>query len=137
MELSAAAGDFSVLRTPGRMKPTLVLMAAIFLSAASAVGASQAAGPAEPSAAVGEVYTRGIVRSIARDGRKRLYVRLKLLPRANIPFSTLTYRVLDERLFTGMREGDSVAFRAERVGGENVLTVIQPAAPCERFAECK
>ena len=34
-------------------------------------------------------------------------------------------------------EGDSVAFRAERRDGENVLTAIRPAPPCKRFEKCE
>lgn len=28
------------------------------------------------------------------------------------------------------------AFRAERIDGENTLTAIRPAPPCERFRQC-
>jgi hypothetical protein len=42
------------------------------------------------------VYTRATVRSVfEEDGGKRLYIRLKLIPRGKIHFSTLTFRVLD------------------------------------------
>src|SRR5690348_8932507 len=58
----------------------------------------------------GEVFTRAIVRSVVEeDSGRRHYIRLKLIPRGKIPFSTLTYRVMDASLVTGLREGDSVA----------------------------
>lgn len=84
------------------------------------------------------MFTRAVVRSIAEeDGGRRVYVRLKLVPTAKIPFSTLTYRVPDRRLLAGLREGDSVAFRAERRGGENVLTAVRVVPPCRRFEPCE
>ncbi|QJW85281.1 hypothetical protein HK414_23480 [Ramlibacter terrae] len=120
------------------MKSTFVLSAVIHLViAAYAPSVAYAAGAAEASATPADVYTRAIVRSISKNDQKHLYIRLKLLPGAKLPFSTLTYRVIDERLVAGLREGDSVAFKAERVDGENVLKAIQAATPCERFRECK
>jgi len=98
--------------------------------------AAPAATSGGPPAAAG-VFTRATVRGVyEEDGGKRLYIRLKLIPRGKIPFSTLTYRVLDRALVAGIAEGASVAFRAERIDGENTLTAIRPAPPCERFQQC-
>lgn len=120
------------------MKSAFVLAAVLpLVLAAPAPAIASAAGPVEPPAGAAEVYTRAIVRSISRDDGKNLYIRLKLMPRSKIPFSTVTYRVRDARLVAGLREGDSVAFKAERIDGENVLTAIHKAAPCERFKDCK
>ena len=83
-----------------------------------------------------EVYTRAVVKSVATENGQ-LYIRMKLVPRAKIPFSIHTYRVMDAKLVAGLREGDSVRFRAERQGGENVLTAIHTAPPCERFSKCE
>jgi Cu/Ag efflux protein CusF len=95
-----------------------------------------AAAPATPSAAAG-VFTRATVRGIfEEDGGKRVYIRLKLVPQGKIPFSTLTFRVPDRSLVAGIADGASVAFRAERIGGENTLVAIRPAPPCERFQPC-
>lgn len=99
-------------------------------------------GTCMPLAASGapaeEVYTRAVVRGTSEEeGGRRLYIHLKLVPRAKIPFSTLAYRVLDRELVARLREGDSVAFRAERRDGENVLTAIRPAPPCKRFEKCE
>jgi Cu/Ag efflux protein CusF len=87
-------------------------------------------------AAEPEVYTRAVVKSVATE-RGQLYIRLKLVPRAKIPFSIHTYRVMDAKLVAGLKEGDSVRFRAERQGGENVLIEIHTAPPCERFSKCE
>lgn len=83
-----------------------------------------------------EVYTRAVVKSVAAENG-RLYIRLKLVPRAKIPFSIHTYRVMDAKLVDGLKEGDPVRFRAQRQGGENVLTAIETAPPCERFSKCE
>ena len=120
------------------MKAAFVLVSVIpLVLAAPALNVAHAAGAVEPTASAAEVYTRAIVRSISRDEGKHLYIRLKLMPRSKIPFSTVTYRVLDARLVVGLREGDSVGFKAERLNGENVLTAIHTATACERFKECK
>ena len=120
------------------MKSTFAFAVVVVLVlVAPASNPARAAGAVDPPASSAEVYTRAIVRSISDDEQKRLYIRLKLVPRAKIPFSTLTYRVLDARLVVGLHEGDSVAFKAERLNGENVVTAIRAVPPCERFKECK
>jgi Cu/Ag efflux protein CusF len=115
----------------------LAAMPLVLAAAAHALDVAGAAGTANPPTSAPEVHTRAIVRSISHEEGKRLYIRLKLIPRAKIPFSTVTYRVLDARLVAGLREGESVAFRAERLHGENVLTAIHKEAPCQRFEACK
>jgi Cu/Ag efflux protein CusF len=98
--------------------------------AEAAVAAASASRPAE-------VYTRAIVRSVSQDASGGHFIRLKLVPRAKLPFTTLTYRVLDRSLIAGVREGDSVQFRSERSQGENVLTAIRVVRPCVRFQKCE
>ena len=44
---------------------------------------------------------------------------------------------LDATLIAGLRERDSVAFKAERIDGDNVLTAVHVATACQRFKECK
>jgi CubicO group peptidase (beta-lactamase class C family) len=83
------------------------------------------------------VYTRGELRSAPeRDSAGHSYVRIKLVPRAKLPFSTLTYRVLDPALLAGLQPGVLVEFRAERKDGENTLTAIRPAPPCTPASDC-
>ena len=89
------------------------------------------------AASAAHVETRAIVRSVGMEDGQHLYIRLKLLPQPKVPFSTLTFRVLDARLVEGLREGDSVAFTAARVEGENRLTAIRTVPPCERSRECR
>ncbi len=84
------------------------------------------------------VTTRAIVRSVFHeDDGRRTYIRLKLVPRGKLPFTTITFRVLDRRLVAGLKEGDSVAFVASRIGGENTLTSIDVVAKCQRFEHCQ
>jgi len=120
------------------MTPSRLLMAAL-LWVQLGPGIARAAGADDEAAAASatNVQTRAIVRSIGMEDGHRLYIRLKLLPRSKVPFSTLTFRVLDARLVEGLREGDSVAFTAARVEGENRLTAIRTVPPCERFRECR
>ncbi len=94
--------------------------------------------PASTAASqVSPVETRAILRSITEeDGGKRAYVHLKIVPGANLPFTTLRFPVLDRALVAGLREGSSVKFRAERVDGENTLVAIRTVPACVRFQPC-
>ena len=90
-----------------------------------------AATPATP------VETRATLRSFGEeDGGRRVYVHLKLVPRANLPFTTLRFRVRDRAMLAGLREGASVKFRAERIDGENTLVAIRAVPACVRFQPC-
>jgi Cu/Ag efflux protein CusF len=93
--------------------------------AAPVLDLARAAAAAAPSASAADVYTRAIVRSISKEDGNRLSIRLKLVPGSKLPFTTVTYRVLDARLVAGLREGERVGFQARRIDGENVLTAIR------------
>lgn len=71
------------------------------------------------------VYTQGEFRSASQEKDGRRYAHIKLAPERKIPFSTLSYRVLDPALLEGMKPGARVEFLAERRDGENVLTAIR------------
>jgi len=118
------AALFCWLTHPGQATPASA-------TPASASSAGVSATAAQP------VYTRAIVRSIVRREGGRRYVQLKLVPRAKLPFTTITYRVLDSRLLDGVGEGASVQFIAARIDGENTVTALRIAAPCERFRQCE
>jgi CubicO group peptidase (beta-lactamase class C family) len=76
------------------------------------------------------VYTPGEFRgTFEEDGGRRLYARMKLVPGHKIPFSTLTYRVLDPKLVAGLAAGRLVEFRAERRDGENVIVEMRFPLP--------
>lgn len=100
----------------------------------------QVALPTPASAAAAQassVEMRAIMRSLTEeDGGKLAYVHLKVVPGANLPFTTLRFRVRDKALVAGLREGSSVKFRAERIDGENTLMAIRAVPACVRFQPC-
>jgi serine-type D-Ala-D-Ala carboxypeptidase/endopeptidase len=76
------------------------------------------------------VYTRGEFRGrFEEDGGRKQFVRVKLAPGQKLPFSTLTFRVLDPKVVQGMAEGSLVEFRAERLAGENTIVEMRLAKP--------
>lgn len=100
------------------------------------------AGPAEPVPAQRQeaatmVETRATLRAVTEeDGGDRVYVHLKIVPGARLPFTTLRFRVRDRALVAGLAAGSSVKFRAERIDGENTLVAIRAVPPCARFQPC-
>lgn len=103
--------------------------------------AGAAAQPAQPDGAVpaeqaAQVFTRARVRSFHEEPGGKTYVRLKLLPRAKLPFTVQTFRVLDPSLLAGISEGAWVKFTSKRVNAENTVTAIHPATECVRFQPC-
>src|SRR5690242_12562229 len=105
----------------------LLLMCSALAEAPQTGAASSTATP---------VWTRAEVRSFFEEADGRFYIRLKLLPRAKIPFSTQNFLVPDRAWLTGIKEGASVRFTARHLAGENTLTAIQLAEPCKRFEKC-
>jgi Cu/Ag efflux protein CusF len=106
--------------------------------AATREHAGVSAKPA-PAAAqeVPVVETRATLRSVSEEeGGSRVYVHLKIIPRAQLPFTTLRFRVRDRALLDGLATGASVKFRAERIDGENTLVAIRAVPPCQRFQPC-
>ncbi|RST52506.1 hypothetical protein [Variovorax sp. DXTD-1] len=66
----------------------------------------------------------------------KLYVRLKLLPRSKIPFTTQTFRLADRSLLADIPEGSWVKFTSRRIDGKNTVTAIRVAEECPRFQPC-
>ena len=98
-------------------------------------GAASAAG--ESAAAAAPVYTRARLVSVEADaGGNATHVRLKLLPRAKLPFTTQTFRVVNPALLHGISQGSWVQFTARHIDGENTLTSIRVTAECKRFERC-
>ena len=111
----------------------LVLRAAVGASMVTLAVAQPAAPAPEPT-----VYTRARVVSVLQepgtDGK--LYVRLKLVPNAKIPFATHAFRVVDRALLQGISEGAWVRFTARRINGENTLTALERVEACKRLDPC-
>ena len=99
--------------------------------AGAASAAAEDAAPATP------VYTRARLVSVEADaGGTATLVRLKLLPRAKLPFTTQTFRVANPALLHGISQGSWVQFTARHIDGENTLTSIRVTAECKRFEPC-
>lgn len=113
-----------------RRMRVLWLWALVCAGTASAQTAAQTA--AEP------VYTRARLVSVLQEpgDTGKLYVRLQLVPRWRLPFTTQAWRVRDRSLLTGIPEGAWVKFTARRVEGENTLTSIHMVEECKRFQPC-
>jgi Cu/Ag efflux protein CusF len=83
------------------------------------------------------VFTRARLVSVGPKIGDKLYVRLKLLPLAKLPFTTQTFRVMDGTQLAGVPEGSWVKFTARHMEGENTVTFIQMAEECKRFQPCE
>lgn len=122
----------------GRSAVLVVTASLCCTLAASAFAApSPAVTQGDQSAATAEpVFTRARLVSVQPDRDGRLLVRLKLLPRSKIPFSTQTFTVRDRTLVTDIPEGSWVKFTARSEGGVNWLTAIHVVEECRRFQPC-
>mgnify|MGYP001610545161 FL=1 len=99
--------------------------------------AGAASAAAEDAAPAAPVYTRARLVSVEADaGGTATLVRLKLLPRAKLPFTTQTFRVANPALLHGISQGSWVQFTARHIDGENTLTSIRVTAECKRFEPC-
>lgn len=131
--VAATAGEYND-GTIGRVQRRLLEQ----VVAATSEHAGQAEQPARArTRETTNVETRATLRAVTEeDAGGRVYVHLKIVPNAKLPFTTLRFRVRDRALLAGLREGSSVKFRAERVDGENTLVAIRAAPPCDRFQPC-
>jgi len=99
-------------------------------------GASAQAPSAEPTTRSDRVYTRAQLTSTFDEGHDKPYVRLKLIPRAKIPFQIQTFRLNDRSLVAAIPVGATVEFLSERVDGTNTVTAIRQVPECRRFEVC-
>lgn len=123
----------------GRLVIALVLAAGCAVAGAQPVAPAGAASVAVEAAApaAAPVYTRARLVSVEVDaGGNTTHVRLKLLPRAKLPFTTQTFRVVNPALMHGIPQGAWVQFTARHIDGENTLTSIRATAECKRFERC-
>lgn len=118
------------------------LVAAMALAAVFGATGAQPVAPASAASVAAEdatapVYTRARLVSVEADaGGNATLVRLKLLPRAKLPFTTQTFRVVNPALLHGISQGAWVQFTARHIDGENTLTSIRATAECRRFERC-
>jgi Cu(I)/Ag(I) efflux system periplasmic protein CusF len=109
---------------------TLTLALALSIASSTAIARSHEAGRASPTAqaqAAGEAgsFTVGEVRKIDRDAQK---ITLRHGPIVNLemPEMTMVFRAADPALLEGLKAGDKVRFRATRVDGQYVVTMLEP-----------
>lgn len=116
----------------------LVLAAACGAAGAQPVApAGAASAAAEDAAPAAPVYTRARLVAVEMDASgNATLVRLKLLPRAKLPFTTQTFRVVNPALLHGIPQGAWVQFTARHIDGENTLTSIRVTAECKRLEPC-
>lgn len=119
-----------------RTAVAIVLAASAVMAMGSAsAGPAAAAAPAEAAPAA-TVLTRARVASFREEAGGKFYVRLKLMPRSKLPFTTQTFRVIDPALLGDVPDGASVKFSAKHIEGENVVTAIHMVAACVRYQPC-
>lgn len=126
---AAVSGQFAALVVAVSLCCALA-PSAVAAPSAPATQGDKSATTAEP------VFTRARLVSVQPDRDGRLLVRLKLLPRSKIPFSTQTFTVLDRALVADIPEGSWVKFTARSEGGVNWLTAIHVVEECRRFQPC-
>ena len=85
----------------------LLLLPPLLMAGRASAARGEAAGTGEGAPLV---FTPARVRSFFEEADGKLYVRLKLLPRAKIPFTTQAFLVTDRALLSGISEGASVKF---------------------------
>ena len=124
---------------PGCALATALALPAVWGAAGTqpVAPAGAASAAAEDAAPAAPVYTRARLVSVEMDaGGNATLVRLKLLPRAKLPFTTQTFRVVNPALLHGISQGAWVQFTARHIEGENTLTSIRVTAECKRFEPC-
>lgn len=114
----------------------LTAVAVLFVVATGRAAAQAADAPAASGAPSATVLTRARVASFREEAGGQFYVRLKLMPRSKLPFTTQTFRVVDPSLLANIPDGASVKFSSRHVEGENVVTAIHMVDACARFQPC-
>lgn len=123
-------------RQPVKRFRIAAVCAAAFFAIGSAAAQTAGSASMKPEAGTTVVFTRARFASSYQDAGKS-YVRLKLLPRSKIPFTTQTFRVTDRSLLADIPDGAWVKFTSLHVGGENVLTALHVVPGCMRFQPCE
>ncbi len=70
--------------------------------------------------------TDGEIRKVDKDAQK-VTIKHGAIKNLDMPPMTMVFRVKDLALLDAAKAGDKVMFRAEREGGQFVVTKIQPA----------
>jgi Cu/Ag efflux protein CusF len=70
--------------------------------------------------------TEAEVRKVDRDAGK-LTLKHGPIPNLEMPPMTMVFRVKEAGMLDAVKAGDKVSFQAEKVGGQYVVTKIEPA----------
>lgn len=90
-----------------------------------AFAAALALTAVQPAAAQGAMAD-GEIRKVDMDAQK-LTIKHGPVPSMDMPPMTMVYRVKDPAMLGKVKQGDKVKFDAEKVGGQYVVTRIEPA----------
>jgi len=79
-----------------------------------------------PLSAGAQSMSEGEVRKVDKDAGK-LTLEHGPIPNLDMPPMTMVFRVKDAAMLDAVKQGDKVKFAAENVGGQIVVTKIEPA----------
>ena len=98
-----------------------VLLATVLLHGGGIPASFASNHPVATAAAAAEAVSEGEVRKVDKDAQK---ITLKHGPIVNLemPEMTMVFRASDPRFLDGLKSGDRVRFRAEKIDG--VFTVV-------------
>lgn len=105
------------------MKPSSFLAAALLVTAIPAFAQGTAGTKATAAA---DAYAEGEVKKVDKAGGK---VTIKHGPLAalDMPPMTMVFRVKDPAMLDQVKQGDTIRFKAEKVGGNYTVTEYKPA----------
>ena len=82
--------------------------------------------PATTNTAASAPLAEGEVRKVDKDAKK-ITLRHGPIPNLDMPAMSMVFQVKDPALLDQVKTGDKIRFSAEKVGGQYVVTRIEPA----------
>ena len=110
------------------MKRIAVLLAAASLTAIPALASSghTSQHPSEKPAAGSEALADGEVKKVDKDAGK-VTIKHGPLKSLEMPAMTMVFRVKDPAMLETLKAGDTIRFKAEKLGGNYTVTELQAA----------
>ena len=104
---------------------TAATLAAALAAAVPAFAQHHAAGGHEASAKAETAWTEGEIKKVEKDTGK---VTIKHGPLTNLdmPGMTMVFRVKDPAMLDKVKAGDTIQFKADKVGGNFTVTELKP-----------
>jgi Cu/Ag efflux protein CusF len=78
------------------------------------------------SALADDAKSEGVIRKVDKDAQK-ITIKHGPLTNLDMPPMTMVFRVKDAAMLDAVKPGDKVKFDAENVGGQFIVTRIEPA----------